>query len=67
MLDKMYKYEMDPIRTLGTTEQTRDAGRMDGRTDRRMEWNQYTPQQLLCVGGICCAGDIIKTYKLSPN
>ena len=41
--DKMYKYEMDPTRTVGTTERTQD-----GRTD----WNQYTPQQLRCVVGI---------------
>ena len=34
LLDKMCKYEMDPTRTVGATEQTRDAGRTDGRTDR---------------------------------
>ena len=45
LLDKMYKYEMDPIRTVGATEWTWDAGRMDG----RMAWNQYTPQQLCCA------------------
>ena len=45
LLDKMHKYEMDPTRTVGATERTRDAGRTDG----RMEWNQYTPQQLRCV------------------
>ena len=39
LLDKMYKYEMDPTRTVSTTEQKRDVGRMDGRT----EWKQYTP------------------------
>ena len=27
-------------------------GRTDGQTDRRTEWNQYTPQQLCCSGGI---------------
>ena len=27
-------------------------GRTDRRTDRRTEWNQYTPQQLRCSGGI---------------
>ena len=54
----MYKYEMDPTRTVGATERTRHAGRMDGwtdgRTDRRTKWNQYIPPppQLLCVGGI---------------
>ena len=33
LLDKMYKYEMDPTRTVGHTERTLDVGRMDGRTD----------------------------------
>ena len=33
LLDKMYKYEMDPTRTVGPTERTRDAIRMDGETD----------------------------------
>ena len=44
----MYKYGMDPTRTVGATEQTLD---MDGRADKwtdwqmdgRTEWNQYTP------------------------
>ena len=39
----MYKYEMDPTRTVGATERTRDAGQTDGQTDGRTEWNQYTP------------------------
>ena len=39
LLDKMYKYEMDPTRTVGATKRTRDAGQTDGGT----EWNQYTP------------------------
>ena len=30
LLDKMYKYEMDPTKTVGATEWTRDAGRTDG-------------------------------------
>ena len=30
LVDKMYKYEMDPTRTAGATERIRDAGRMDG-------------------------------------
>ena len=35
LFDKMYKYEMDPTRTVEATERTRDAGQMrDGRTDR---------------------------------
>ena len=33
LLDKMYKYEMDPTRTVGVTEQTWNAGRMDGRME----------------------------------
>ena len=37
MLDKIYKYEMDPTRTVGATERTRDVGRMDGWTDGRMD------------------------------
>ena len=49
-LDEMYKYEMDPTKTVGATERIRDTGRMDGRTDRwtdgQTEWNQYNPQQL---------------------
>ena len=46
-LDKMYKYEMDPTRTVGATERTRDAGWTDGQS----EWNQYTPiTTSLCVG-----------------
>ena len=52
LLDKMCKYKMDPTKTVGTTEQTRDAGQRDGQTDGRTEWNQYTPQQLRCAGGI---------------
>ena len=47
----MYKYEMDPSRTVGTTEQTRDVGRTDGQTDGRSETNN-SPQQLRCAGGI---------------
>ena len=46
--NNMHKYEMDPTRPVGATERTRDAGRPDIRT----EWNQYTPQQLHCVGGM---------------
>ena len=37
LLNKMYKYEMDPTITVGTTEHTRDAGRTDGQEDRRMD------------------------------
>ena len=44
LLDKIHKYKMDLTRTVGTTEQTQ--------TDRRTEWNQYTPQQLRCAVGL---------------
>ena len=44
--DKMYEYEKDPTRTVGATERTRGAGRTDG----RMEWNQYILTTLLCGG-----------------
>ena len=33
LLDKMYKYQMDPTKTVGATERTLDVGRMDGQTD----------------------------------
>ena len=33
----------------------RTDGRTDRRTDKRTEWNQYTPQQLRCLGGIITA------------
>ena len=41
LIDKMCKYKMDPTKTVGATEWTRDAGWTDGRT--RTDWNQYTP------------------------
>ena len=37
--------------TAGGTDGRTD-GQTDGRTDGRTEWNQYTPQQLRCSGGI---------------
>ena len=48
-LDKMYKHEMDPTRTLGATERTRNAGRTDGRTDGWSETN--IPPSNFVVGG----------------
>ena len=33
----MYEYEMDPTRTVGATERTRDVGRTDKQTDRRTD------------------------------
>ena len=47
----MYKYEMDPTRTVGTTELKWDAGLMDRRTYGRGETN-IPPQQLCCAAGI---------------
>ena len=38
----MYKYEMDPIRTVGATEQTHDVGWPDGQTDGRMDGQSET-------------------------
>ena len=57
LLDKMCKYEIDPTKIVGATERTRDAGRTDGRTYGRTEWNQYTPSSttLLCVC-VCVGG-----------
>ena len=39
LLDKMYKYEMEPTRTVGATERTQDAGRTDGQS----ETNKHPP------------------------
>ena len=33
----MYEYGMDPTRTVGATERTRDAGRAGGQADRRTD------------------------------
>ena len=41
LFDKMYKYEMDPSRTVGTTEQTRDAGQMDGQSETNIPPNNF--------------------------
>ena len=37
LLDKMYKYEMDPTKTVGATERTWGAGRTDEQTEGRTE------------------------------
>ena len=54
LLDKLYKYQMDPTRTLGATERTRDAGQTDGRTDERMDGRTETniPSNNFVVWGI---------------
>ena len=50
LLGKMYKYEMDPTRTVGATEWIYDAGQTRGRqTDGRSETN-IPPTTLLCRG-----------------
>ena len=41
LLDKMYKFETDPTRTVGTTERTRDAGRTDGRSESNIPPNNF--------------------------
>ena len=63
LLYKMYKYEMDPTRTVGATERTRDVGRTDGQMDGRAEWNQYTPQQLRCAWGIIIKSNMYSTSR----
>ena len=45
-LDKMNKYEIDPTGTVGATEQTLDAGQMDGRS----ETNTPFPRNLVVQG-----------------
>ena len=56
LLNKMYKYEMDPTRTVGATERTRDVGRADGQTDRWKNGRRdgvkpiYPPTTLLLRG-----------------
>ena len=63
LLDKMYKYKMDPTRTVRTTERTMDARQTQ--TDGQTEWNQYTPQQLRCDIG---TGEIIQlTQLMAPS
>ena len=44
---------MDPTRSVGATERTRDAGRTDGQTDGRADGvKPVYPQQLRCAEGI---------------
>ena len=50
LLDKMYEYEMDPTKTVGATERTRDAGRTDGQTDGRSE-TSIPPNNFVVRGG----------------
>ena len=55
LLDKMCKYEMDPTKTAGATERTRDAGRTDGQSETSIP----PPTTSLCWGIITL---IIKAY-----
>ena len=41
LLDKMYKYQMDPTKTVRATERTRDAGRTDGRSETNIHPNDF--------------------------
>ena len=43
------KWIQPELQALQSGHEMRDR-RTDGQTDGRMEWNQYTPQQLRCVG-----------------
>ena len=57
LLGKMYKYEIDPTRTVGTTERMRDGwtdGQTDERTDRRMDGQSETniPPNNFVVWGV---------------
>ena len=52
MLDNMYKYEMDPTRTVGATEWTQDVGRTDRETDGVKPIYTPPPQQLRCAVGM---------------
>ena len=47
LLDKMYKYEMEPTRTVGDTEWKKDAGRTDGRSETNIPPNNF----IVCVCG----------------
>ena len=64
LLGKMYRYEMNPTRTVGVTEWTRDAGRTDRRADGV---KPIYPQQLRCAKGIIMGsirlGSVIKDHK----
>ena len=48
LLDKMFKYEMDPTSIVEDTERKRFCPQ----TDRRTKWNQYTPLSTLLKLGV---------------
>ena len=45
LLHKVYKYEMDPTRTVGARERTRDVGRTDGQSE-----TNTSPNNLVVLG-----------------
>ena len=51
LLDKTSKYEMDPTRTVGATEQTWDAGRTDGPSETNIPLNNYVVQGIIKADG----------------
>ena len=56
LLYKMYKYGMNPTRTVGATERTWDAGWTDGRRDRRTdEVKPIYPLQIRCAFTEVCS------------
>ena len=56
----MYKYEMDPTKTVGTTEWTRDAGRTDGQMDGRTDGvKPVYPQQQISNAMCSCYNMLI--------
>ena len=61
LLDKMYKYKIDPTRTLGATERTPDACRTNGQTDGRSETN--IPPTISMCGGIITSEWIDKIQR----
>ena len=65
--NKMYKYEMDPTRTVGATEPTWDAGQTEGQTEGQTDGRSETnipPQQLHCARGIITSKLMLYAYAL---
>ena len=60
LLKKMYKHEMEPTKTVGGTEQTRDTGQKDGRTVGQTEDGQsetsIIPKKLHCIINVISLG-----------
>ena len=60
---------MDPTRTVGATEGTRDVGRTDGQTDGRNETNipsnNFVVQGYNNVTAMSYPASLVKQYKIS--